>query len=119
MSGQGPTCPVCGAAVHPARVLVDIDGGMVGRGDRYAHLTWSEMRTFNAMWRVRPHVVSRERLLFATAKPGRDDDREIKVVDVWVSRLRTKLRPLGLNIENAFSEGYRVIDLQQPAQRAA
>lgn len=119
MGIQHPTCPVCGGVIHDdGRVLVDRGGLKVMAGSQEATLTRSEMLTFLALWRERPRVVSHHRLLDATVPPGRDDERDDKILDNWIHKLRRKLNPVGITIETAWGEGYR-ITLPQPAARAA
>lgn len=107
-----PTCPVCGGAIHETgRLLLDLDGGLVvSPNGAKAKLTPSEMTIFAAVWRNRPRVQTAEHLLHLTSKPGREDDREIEIVTVQMSRLRKRLRPLGIHIERLRGEGFRIIN---------
>ena len=109
-----PTCPLCGGTIaNDGRVLIDWDGGLVISGHRSAHLTRLEFSVFATLWRNKPKTQSKETLLAASVEPGRDDDREIKLVEQMVHRLRRKLAPLGITIERVWGEGYRIIHEQR------
>jgi DNA-binding response OmpR family regulator len=109
MSIQHPTCPLCGGIIaEDGRVLVDMDAGLVVSGHQVAQLTRTEFETFSALWRNRPRTLSKEVLLAASADIGHDDDRELKLVDVMIHKLRKKLQPLGVEIGTAWGEGYRI-----------
>lgn len=109
MTIQHPTCPLCGSFIHDdGRVLVDLDAGLIVVGHQVAHLTRLELNMFSALWRNRPRTLSKEVLLTASVEAGRDDDREIKLVDVVIHKLRKKLEPLGVTIRTAWGEGYRM-----------
>lgn len=111
-------CPLCGGPLPDDGIYVDFDGGMVvGRG-HVAALTRSEFRMFEALWNTRPRMLNKEQLLAATSGYG-DDDREIKLVDVFVCKLRRKLRGTGIVIDTVWGEGYRIVTRgQRPAVAA-
>ena len=44
----------------------------------------------------------------ATAEPGVEDDRDSKIADVFVCKLRKKLEPLSIEIETLWGDGYRI-----------
>lgn len=114
---QHPTCPLCGGLIHDdGRILVDLEGGLVVVGHQMAHLTRLEFAVFSALWRNRPRTLSKETLLVASADAGNDDDREIKIVDVVICKIRKKLQPLGVTIQTVWGEGYR---MELPAQKQA
>jgi DNA-binding response OmpR family regulator len=109
MSHDQANCPVCGSEIKdPESLLIDIDGGYIALGNRIATLTRGEMKTFSALWRKRPLVVSREALLSATAGVTGDDEREIKIIDVYITHIRKKLKPLGIGVRTAWGTGYRI-----------
>lgn len=114
-----PTCPLCGEIIFDdRRLLVDIDGGLVVRGHSVASLTRTEMAMFGMLWRMRPRTISKETLLAASAEPGRDDDRELKMVDVLICKLRKKLDPLEVRIGTCWGEGYRLEFAKRKASAA-
>lgn len=113
-------CPLCGARIlDDGRVRLDHGGGLVVANGRVAHLTRQEFALFATLWEGRPRTFTKEQLLAATADFGLDD-REIKIVDVFVCKARKKLDPLGVRIETAWGKGYRIIgDGADPDQMAA
>lgn len=109
MTTQHPTCPLCGANIHEdGRVLVDLDAGLVVVGHHVAQLTRLELSVFSALWRNRPRTFNKEQLMAVSVDPGREDDRELKMADVVICKLRAKLKPLGVSICTVRGEGYRM-----------
>ena len=103
-------CPACGSAlVDDGTVRFDAEAGIVVAGGHAAVLTVAEAALFQALWRARPRVLSKEQLLSATAGLIGEDDRELKIVDVFVCKARKKLKPLGVEISTAWGKGYRII----------
>lgn len=105
---MGCACPLCGSPiVDDDRVLVDFDGGLIVARGQIARLTKQEFALFEALWSARPRMLNKERLLAATAGTG-FDDRELKIIDVFVCKARKKLEPLGIAIETVWGAGYRI-----------
>ena len=44
----------------------------------------------------------------ALYEPGVDDEPEMKIVDVFICKLRKKIRPFGLEIATVWGLGYRM-----------
>ncbi|CAM5764651.1 winged helix-turn-helix domain-containing protein [Bosea minatitlanensis] len=72
----------------------------------YLGLSQTEARLFGALMR-RP-VWSREQLMVALYSHRPDEPPEIKIVDVFICKIRRKLKPLGIEIENLWGQGYRL-----------
>jgi len=51
-------------------------------------------------------LLTREVGLMVTARGARTDDRDPKIVDVFICRLRQVLRDRGISIENVWGAGY-------------
>ncbi len=116
MSEAPKLCPCCGAPlVDDGTVRVDEDGGLVTGKGQVANLTKQEFALFLTMWSGAPRTFSKEQLLNATADYG-FDEREIKIVDVFVCKARKKLKPLGIEIETVWGRGYRIVGKGQRAQ---
>lgn len=112
-------CPCCGAPiVDDGRVRVDVEGGLIVAGGQVATLTKQEFDLFLALWQGAPRTFSKQQLMRATSGHG-FDDREEKIVDVFVCKARKKLKPLGLNIETAWGRGYRIVPPGRQAPEAA
>ena len=106
-------CPCCGAAlIDNGRIRVDEEGGLVVGKGRVASLTKQEFALFLTLWGGAPRTFTKEQLLNATADIG-FDEREIKIVDVFVCKARKKLQPLGVNIETVWGRGYRIVGVGQ------
>ena len=103
-------CPCCGKAiVDDGRVLVDFDAGLVVGTGKIASLTGQEFALFSALWVARPKTFSKDQLLRATcADVTGNDDRDLKIVDVFVCKIRKKLDPLGITIATVWGTGYRI-----------
>jgi DNA-binding response OmpR family regulator len=54
-------------------------------------------------------VLSKEQLLTATADIVGDDDRQAKLVDVFVCGVRGKLADIGIVLETVWGRGYRIV----------
>lgn len=74
------------------------------------YLTPSEIIIFATLL-ARP-VVSKEALYWAVYS-SKVYQAEMKIIDVFVSRLRKKLKPFGLEIMTVWSGGYRLNDREK------
>lgn len=104
-------CPLCAAPIiDDGRVLVDIEGGLIVGGGRVAQLTKQEFAVFLALWSARPRTLSKDQLIDALYGLLPDGDTpEIKIVDVFICKLRPKIKGMGVSIETAWGKGYRMI----------
>lgn len=109
MSTPPCTCPTCGGAlIDDGQIRVDIESGIIIARGRAAQLTKQEFALFEALFSAKPRTLSKEQLLSATADFGMDD-REIKIVDIFVCKVRKKLAPLGVEIGTVWGKGYRFV----------
>lgn len=101
-------CPTCGQTL-PADDTLRIDpAGIVVRGRRFATLSPQEATVLAELVKARGGLRTKERLLSSLHLFGAED-RETKIIDVHVCRLRRKLKPLGLSIGTVWGQGYRLI----------
>ena len=104
-------CPCCRQAL-PATddLLIDEESGFVRRGDELAYLTVQEVAMFVALREAFPRLRSRDQLL-ADLYWHRHEGEEpaVKIVDVWICKLRKKLEPLRVEIETHWGRGYRMV----------
>lgn len=108
------TCPTCGSAlVDDGKVRFDAESGVVIGNGRAAALTGAEALMFEALWSAKPRTLSKEQLLDATSGIG-FDDRELKIVDVFICKARKKLTPLGIKIGTVWGKGYRIVGGRMP-----
>jgi two-component system, cell cycle response regulator CtrA len=77
-------------------------------------LTPSEAKLFGAL--LKREFLTREALLICLyGSVPSDDEVEIKIVDVFICKLRKKLRPFGIAIETMWGRGFYMT----PAAKAA
>lgn len=111
-------CPCCGAPISPADVLFDEAHRYVVHSGSVVMLTPREAEVFARLLKSAPLVVAAESI-FAAIYAGRvDGGPEYKNIDIFVCRLRRKLKPLGLVIETIWGTGYR-LTIADPAQADA
>lgn len=101
------TCPTCGQNLPRDLIAIDRESGIVVGNGRFAHLTIQEFNVFITIYDGKGRVFSKEQLLSAVA-PAWGDEQEIKIVDVFVCKLRKKIAGLGLAIETVWGRGYRL-----------
>lgn len=102
-------CPTCGQTLPEAGMSIDMDAGIIVRNGRFAHLTEREFDIFTRLNAQPMRVVSKETLhsLLYDMRGGDDDPME-KIIDVFICKLRKKLKPLGIVIETVWARGWRI-----------
>lgn len=99
-------CPLCKRTLEEdTPPNFDVDSGAIVIGNRTVFLTPRESELWAILWMKRPRVVSKEHLLEAIYWRA-DEDPEIKIIDVFVSKIRRKLRGSGLVIQTHWGNGY-------------
>ena len=113
-------CPCCGQDLPETDDLRIDDAGIVVFGGRFVTLTLQETEVLGLLRAARGNVVSRQSLM-AGLYPIEADEADIKIVDVFICKLRKKLKPLGLEIGTAWGRGYRFIPptAKAPIEREA
>jgi two-component system cell cycle response regulator CtrA len=89
--------------------MIDWESGVMTYRDRRALLTRHEAVVLKTLSDRVPRVVTKEALLNELYS-HRIDQADIKIVDVFVCRVRKKCGPLGLTIETIWGEGYRLTE---------
>ncbi len=79
-------------------------------------LTGSEARIFGTL--MSRDLASKETLMTALYYGRLDDDPDIKIVDLFICKLRKKLKPFGIPIETVWGNGYRLSAQTKSAFRA-
>ena len=82
--------------------------GIVVRWGRFATLTAHEYEILQTLRTHAPRVLTKEALLVAVYQLQHEEP-EIKIIDVWICKLRKKLKPLGVNIDTVWGRGYRLL----------
>lgn len=103
-------CPCCGAPIVDYwQVVIDPDSGLLVAGNQIAELTAKEMQLFQTLWQKRAHTLSRETLLESLYWQGSiDEEPVIKIIDVFICKMRKKLAGMPLIIETVWGRGYRI-----------
>lgn len=100
------TCPLCGAVgVHLPMSLLP-ERGMVVANGKFAILTGSEALLLRRLAEVFPRILSKESLLEWMYQITPDKEPELKIIDVFVCKVRKKIEPLGIRIDTAWGKGY-------------
>ncbi|TPM41566.1 winged helix-turn-helix domain-containing protein [Mesorhizobium sp. B2-3-4] len=87
-------------ALVPPDVSVPLEWLLTGREARvFAFLTTRD-------------VASKSAIMQAIYTAGVDDEPEIKIVDVFVCKIRKKLKPFGVTIATVWGQGYSLTNRQ-------
>lgn len=73
-------------------------------------LTSTEARLFAHL--VTRDVATKESIMTALYSDRPDDDPEKKIVDVFVCKIRAKVKPFGVEIATVWGKGYALVDRQ-------
>lgn len=107
----GPsTCPCCRQVLPQSPQLIVDEAGILVRNGRFASLTRHEFALFETLQNAGDRVLSQEALL-RSIYGLQMDEPEIKIIDVFVCKLRKKLKPLGVEIQTVWGSGYRLLPL--------
>lgn len=102
-------CPACGQELPDDDELRIDPAGIVVRRGRYAVLTRQEHALLEALRTVQPRHRTRQQLLSDLYWEGTDaEEPELKIIDVYVCKLRKKLKPLNVSIDTVWGRGYRL-----------
>lgn len=104
-------CPACGQAVpEPCGLVVDYDRNEVRFAGLSIAITAKHFRILDALVKAQGRAVSKESLFQACYfDQPYGDDVEIKIIDVFVCKLRKSLKPLvpfGIEIITHWGRGY-------------
>ncbi len=108
------TCPCCKQAVDAGGLQFSPETG-VWRDGLHADLTPYEAAVFAVIHKNSPRFTSATRLINALygAEDGPLDERG--VLNVLLLRMRRKLAPIGVKIENKYGLGYRLAVAEEVA----
>ncbi len=107
-------CPVCGQPVGDLPLTIYRERGMVVAGGRFALLTASEVDVLTALADAFPRVVPKERLMDALYGLKVDREPDIKIIDVFICKLRAKISPIDVEIDTAWGRGYALRVAKKP-----
>lgn len=98
-------CPVCGSALGEGPVTLHPARGLVVANGRFQALTGTEMRVLQELALSWPNVVPKTRLMDALYGLQGDEPGD-KIIDVFICKLRRKIKPLGVAIHTHWATGY-------------
>lgn len=101
-------CPLCGAALAADQFAFDAESGIVVAGGQFVSLPHTEALVLEKLLEQRGRVVRKD-VLFRAVYSGRDGPDDERVVETHVSKLRKKIRPLGLVIQSERFKGYTLV----------
>ncbi len=105
---QAKICPCCGNAIAPnADLRIDTEAGIVISRGQFVALTRNEAQILELLQQGKGRTVSRESLLenlYLTSA----DEPDIKIIDVFVCKLRKKLKGMGVAVQTDWGRGYRL-----------
>lgn len=94
-------------ALMPSNTIIPVEWQLTAAEARvFAHLTTREMAT-------------KRNIMFALYSDRIDEEPEIKIVDVFVCKLRKKLKPFNVQINTVWGQGYSLAHREQFQPRAA
>lgn len=100
------TCPLCGGTLPELPLTYLPERGMlVGKG-RFVLLPYTEAALFEILAAAYPRMLTKAALMDRLYQLQTDDPPEIKIIDVFVCKLRKKVEPLGARIETYWGKGY-------------
>jgi len=107
-SESGLKCPTCGGELlQQEEVLLDEELNLVVvRGER-VKLTGREFEVLNALVSRMPRPISKALLMDEIYGLFGGEEPVERILDVFVCRVRKKLRDTPLNIETVWGKGYR------------
>lgn len=113
------TCPLCGAPVKELPLTLLPERGMVVAGGAFVHLSGTEAMLLQRLADVYPRHMSKEAILDWLYQLNPDDAPEIKIVDVFICKIRKKIERLGIRIDTLWGKGYALATPMRIAKEAA
>jgi two-component system, cell cycle response regulator CtrA len=97
--------------IRTGKLIVNLDTQVVSVGGRAVHLTGKEFAILELLSRRKGTILTKE--MFLSHLYGEGEEPEVKIIDVFVCKLRKKLiAATGGNhyIETVWGRGYRIRD---------
>lgn len=115
------TCPCCGQPIHESAKGDLTVGGVahVSRGGHVVNLTVAQMKILRLLWRRYPGIATRENIMDALYGDEPGPEGQYATMKVQISKLRTRLRLLGVGIESVRDQGYQLTLTERADARAA
>lgn len=98
-------CPVCGGGLPAMPLTILPERGMVVANGAFVSMPPSEMTVLEALVERWPNVVTKEAIMECLYLLEQDE-AFIKIIDVYVCKIRKKIKPLGIEIQTHWGRGY-------------
>lgn len=98
-------CPLCGADFKSDDLILLPSSHLIVRNGVKVYLTIREWEMFDKLYQAKGRVVSRGAMLDWIYQQS-PEEAQPKIIDVFASRLRRKVEPLGLDIVSHFAVGH-------------
>lgn len=108
------TCPLCGSVVAEIPLSILPERGMVVANGKFAVLTGYEALLLQRLAEVFPRVLTKEDLLSWMYQISPDKEPELKIIDVYVCKIRKKIEPIGVRIDTIWGKGYALGVMVKP-----
>ncbi len=114
-------CPHCHQAVPDKfGLVIDEDRHEVRfNGLAVLNLTGSEFAVLQILYDRIGRVVRKESIMDQVYGLGADEEPDIKIVDVFVCKIRPKLKPLGIQIKTHWGVGFELLPPAKDGEVAA
>lgn len=99
-------CPICGSEIGDLGLLILADRGMVARNGFSAALTRQELDILLLLHSRVLRVVQKQAIMDHLYQLSPDVEPEPKILDVFICKMRKKLKPLGVSIQTSWGRGY-------------
>lgn len=102
-------CPTCGHDIHPdAAIRFDEECSIITSHGNFACLTETQMSVIIAIKDSWPRICTKEHLL-RVLYLIRSDEPDMKILDVFICKLRPKIKGLGFSIDTIWGQGFRFV----------
>lgn len=104
-------CPTCGHDLAPtSEIRVDLDRNTLLAGNHAVRLTPTQTELMFVLVEASPAVVPRDRLMSRMYGQSPDQPESDRIIDVFISKARERLRGTGIEIKAHWGRGYSVIN---------
>ena len=100
-------CPTCGQKVG-SDLIVSLETNCIARGGVSVFVTPLEAEFMHVLARRYPGCARKSALIAEIYGAAHEPGDAVGVIRTVASRLRRKLRPIGVDIPNTHSTGYRI-----------
>ena len=102
-------CPTCGQRLPRVTVRIDAGAQIVVASGRYTILTETEFLIFEALYTAPGKTATREMLANGIYSLRPNDEPDLKILDVYICKIRRKIEGMGIEIRTVWGQGWRMI----------